>query len=153
MFVNRYHTILVWISDIATYLFRMRSKAWKKPQLYRFCCDTPEVQISLASHTFSNFLQRLNSPIREGTPEFPKCRIKQSEATHYLALIVSFEAISATGFEIHCQTWTSIKEGEALTLMCEADTYWEWSTFKAPTGKICNYVWTKAGLGNGGWKR
>ena len=69
-----------------------------------------------------------------------------------LALLV-LAAISVAGFEIvkNEPATSYVKEDGVLTLLCESDTYWEWCTFKAPAGKICDYVWTKEDRGNGRW--
>ena len=69
-----------------------------------------------------------------------------------LALLV-LVATSVAGFEIvkNEPANSYVKEDGVLTLLCESDTYWEWCTFKAPAGKICDYVWTKEDRGNGRW--
>ena len=67
-----------------------------------------------------------------------------SNLRHQLALLLALTFGLTGAFEIvKNEPQTSyLKEGETLTLLCTADTYWEWCTFKH-ADKICDYVWTK----------
>ena len=67
--------------------------------------------------------------------------MKELILTLGLALVASTTALN---FEIvkHEPASTFLKEGDTLTLLCTASSYWEWCTFKH-SDKICDYAWIK----------
>ena len=79
--------------------------------------------------------------------------MKMSSSTRPCLALLVLAATSVAGFEIvkNEPATSYVKEDGVLSLLCESDTYWEWCTFKAPAGKICDYVWTKEDRGNGRW--